>query len=116
MGKFIAVLMLARTLGHITHLSTGSYAQHIALGDFYNDIGDLLDSLCETSQYTGEVIDIPVLSYGEKPDPITFISSQLDWIMSNRFVFPKDDTCAQNIIDEIVALYRSTLFKLRRFA
>jgi hypothetical protein len=45
MGEFIAQLFLTRELAHRYHLSTKSYAQHKALGNFYEDLLDLTDDL-----------------------------------------------------------------------
>ena len=45
---------------------------------------------------------------------IEFLQKQLDEIEKERYiVFKKDDTALQNIIDEIVGLYLSTLYKLK---
>ncbi len=44
-GMLIATLLLARDITHREHLKTRSYAQHMALGDFYTGIVDLADSL-----------------------------------------------------------------------
>jgi hypothetical protein len=48
---------------------------------------------------------------------VDFLEDQLAEIEKNRYVFcEKDETALQNIIDEIVALYLSTLYKLKFLA
>ena len=116
-GQFIAVLFLARDLAHRAHLRTtgpGSFAAHEALGEFYPAVVDLADSLAETYQgATLELIDIPLLD-NEFPGEIKeSLVAQRDWLKVNRYrAVKREDTQMQNIIDEIVALYDRTIFKL----
>jgi DNA-binding ferritin-like protein len=116
-GQFIAVLFLARDLAHREHLRTtgpGSFARHEALGEFYPAVVDLADTLAETYQGSElTLIDIPLLD-NEFPGEIKeSMQAQAKWIKSNRYkAVKKEDTHMQNIIDEIVALYDRTIFKL----
>lgn len=41
--KFYALSVIA----HVAHINTRSYAQHIALGDFYDKVNDFKDRLIE---------------------------------------------------------------------
>jgi DNA-binding ferritin-like protein len=117
MGQFIAVLFLARDLAHKAHLRTtgpGSFAAHEALGDFYPAVVDLADSITETYQGCElTLIDIPLLD-NEFPGEIKeSMQAQRKWIKANRYkAVDKDETHIQNIIDEVVALYDRTIFKL----
>ena len=45
--KFIAESLAVRTAAHLLHLSSRSYAQHNALGDFYEALTDLADKYAE---------------------------------------------------------------------
>jgi len=45
--QFTSTLFASRTQAHIFHLQTTSYAQHIALGEYYGGIVDLVDGLTE---------------------------------------------------------------------
>lgn len=121
MGEFIAVLFLARDIAHREHLRVsglGSYAKHVALNDFYDGIVDLADSLAEAYQGRhGLIRDMPLLDNMFNGAIVSSIQKQLDWIEANRYkAVSKDDTALQNIIDEIVALYLSTLYKLKNLA
>jgi hypothetical protein len=112
-GQFIAVLFLARELAHREHLRTKSYAQHMALGDFYEQVLGLADSLAEAYQGRKGIIDIPLLDNEFPGEIIKSMRDQLAWIETNRdSAVGKDDRAMQNIVDEIVALYLSTLYKL----
>ena len=47
MEKLISLLFLARDLAHREHLRTDSFAQHMALGEFYDEIIDNADAIAE---------------------------------------------------------------------
>lgn len=117
-GQFIALLFLARDLAHREHLRVtgpGSYAKHIALGEFYSNIIELADTLVEAYQGRNEIIkDMPLLENEYGDDIINILESQLKWLEENRFkAVPAKDTPLQNMIDEIVGQYLSTLYKLK---
>lgn len=112
--QFVGILFAARTLAHIEHLKTRNYARHVALGDFYGAVGDLADTFAE--QYQGrykKLLDVPVITSSRKTDVVRLLQSHVDWIESNRFkVCDKTETALQNVIDEVVGLYQSTIYKL----
>ncbi len=113
-GRLIALLFLGRELAHREHLRTQSYAQHVALGSFYEGIVSLADSIAEAYQGRHELIDIPWLEQPAKGPIDVVLEKQLAAIEKLRYTaVPKDDTAIQNLIDEVVALYLSTLYKLR---
>lgn len=127
MGELIALLFLARDLAHRAHLKVsgpGSYAAHGALGDFYGAIPGLADSIAEAYQGATEtLLEIPLLD-GELPAGfssgaqfIPVLREHLEWIKANRYsAVPREETAIHNIIDEAVALYQSTIYKLRFLA
>lgn len=117
MNNLIAHLFLARELTHRAHLRAtgdGSFAAHMALGEFYPAIGDFADTLTETWQgYTGALLEIPML-YGDTSTPILeILTAHREWIASQRYVAaPAENTMIQNIIDEVVQQYSHTIYKL----
>lgn len=116
MNELIATLFLARDIAHKAHLSTGSYAQHIALGDFYDSIIDLADKLTEAYQgRTDQLVEIPLMDDESTGDVVADLKKYQDYIEKNRYsAAPQADTPLQNIIDEIVGLFLSTRYKLTR--
>lgn len=114
-AEFIGMLFLARDVTHSVHLNTRSYAKHKALGHFYDEIIDLADSFAEAYQGRhGLIGGISLQSHEKTANVIEFLQKQLDEIESVRYdVVPKTDTALQNMIDGIVELYLSTLYKLR---
>lgn len=121
MGELIALLFLARDLTHRAHLKAtgpGSYAAHIALSDFYDGIIDKADAIAEAYQgQFAQLLDIPLLE-GDTAAPIKdVLRKHLEWIAANRYAAcPREQTAIQNLIDEVVGLYQSTLYKLEFLA
>ena len=113
--KFIGNLFLARDVTHSVHLNTRSYAKHIALQVFYEGIIPLADELAEAYQGRhGLIGPISLQSAKKTNNVVEFLQDQLKDIESMRYeVVDKADTPLQNIIDEIVNLYLSTLYKLK---
>ena len=46
MNEYVGTLFQSRNQAHIYHLQTPSYAKHMALNDYYEDIIDIIDDLC----------------------------------------------------------------------
>lgn len=114
-GELIMRCFHARTNAHVLHLTTTSYAKHKALDDYYTELIGFVDSLAEA--YMGEygVIENFPARYTPASDPIELIKGLEDWIKANRHkCWDSDDTHLDNIVDEIVQLNRSTLYKLKR--
>lgn len=116
--KFIGMLFLARDVTHSVHLNTRSFAKHKALGKFYDEIVDLADTFAEMYQGKhGLIGPIALMSAKKTNNVIDFLQEQVDEIENIRYdVVDRDCTALQNIIDEIVGLYYTTLYKLKFLA
>lgn len=117
-ADFVGLLFLARDVTHSVHLNTRSYAKHKALQKFYDNIIDLADSFAEAYQGRhGLIGPISLMSAKKTTNVIEFLESQLAEIEAMRYdVCDKTDTPLQNLIDGIIELYLSTLYKLRFLA
>lgn len=114
-ADFIGLFFLARDVTHSVHLNTRSYAKHKALQEFYEGIVELADGLAEAYQgRNGLMGPITLHSAKTTSNIVDFLQNQLDEIEADRYVvIPKTDTALQNLVDGIVELYLSTLYKLR---
>lgn len=114
-GELILRMFHARTNAHVLHLQSRSYAQHKALNEFYDGIVDLADSIAEGYQGEHGLIDFTTKSrYAQEADPVKMISSLQEWVEQNRYeAVEAEDTYIQNVIDEVVMLCSSTLYKLK---
>jgi hypothetical protein len=117
-ADFVGTLFLARDVAHSVHLNTRSFSKHMALNEFYNEIIELADNFTEAYQGRHELIGpISLLSAKKTTNIVEFLQDSLKDIEDGRYkVVSKEDTALQNIIDEIVGRYLSTLYKLRFLA
>jgi len=117
-ADFVGMLFLARDVTHSVHLNTRSYAKHKALQKFYDGVIDLADTFAEAYQGKyGLIGPISLHSAKKTTHVVEFLEDQLEEIHSVRYkVVDKDCTAIHNIIDEIEALYMSTLYKLKYLA
>jgi len=117
-ADLIGHLFLARDVTHSVHLNTRSYAKHKALGGFYEDVIEMADDLAEAYQGRHGLIGPITLHSAKKTNNVVdFLEDSLSEIENLRYkVCDKEDTAIQNIIDNIVDLYLSTLYKLKFLA
>ncbi len=113
-GELIMRCFHVRTNAHVLHLKSTSYAQHVALNEFYDALIPLVDSLAEAYQGEYGLIKNYPGRYTFEDAPITLLKGLEEWIGANRHkCWDADDTHLENIVDEIVALIRATTCKLR---
>ena len=114
-SDFVGMLFLARDVTHSVHLNTRSYAKHKALQKFYEDIIDHADTFAEAYQGRhGLIGGISLQSHNKTANVIDFLQNQLDEIEAARYdVVDRKDTSLQQLIDNIVELYLTTLYKLK---
>jgi hypothetical protein len=113
-GEFAMCLLNGVTAGHIHHLGTDSYSQHMALGDFYVELDKRADKFIEA--YQGKKSKIifaeKALFLGE--NGLELVEYICDQIESYRKMpgFPQESEL-QNIVDELLDLADSTKYKLK---
>jgi hypothetical protein len=112
------MLFLARDVTHSVHLNTRSYSKHKALQKFYNNIIDRADTFAEAYQGRyGLIGPIALMSAKKTENVVAFLEDQLAELEATRYeVCGKDDAPLQNLIDGIIELYLSTLYKLKFLA
>jgi len=117
-ADFVGLLFLARDVAHSVHLNTRSFSKHMALNTFYHEVIENADEFTEAYQGRhGLVGPISLMSAKKTSNIVEFLQNQLEEIEKERYnVVDKTDTSLQQIIDNIVQLYLSTLYKLRFLA
>jgi DNA-binding ferritin-like protein len=117
-ADFVGMFFLARDVAHSVHLNTRSFSKHMALNTFYEEIVELADKFAEAYQGKhGLIGPISLMNARKTSNIVEFLQDQVDEIEKVRYeVCDKTETALQNIIDEIVGLYLSTLYKLRFLA
>ena len=115
---FVGLLFLARDVTHSVHLNTRSYSKHVALNAFYDGIIDHADAFAEAYQGRhGLMGPITLHSAKKTSNVIEFLQDSLDEIEKERYnVCDKSDSSLQQLIDNIIELYLTTLYKLKFLA
>jgi hypothetical protein len=107
--ELIERLFQARNAAHIAHWKTKSYAEHKALGHYYEDVIEQLDDLIEAYQGTFGIIgDVD----GQDKNISKMINDDIIWLNENRSKVAKGVPAIENIIDELTGTHMKTLYKL----
>jgi hypothetical protein len=100
---------------HIFHLQTKSFAEHKALQDYYDAIGDIVDGIVESYQGKYGIVtgwkSIGTAEYQSAEQVITYLKGLSE--ETSKYYNISKDTYIQNQLDEVTALINSTLYKLR---
>lgn len=113
----IARSFKTRNQAHLAHWKTKSFAEHKALGSFYDDLIDKLDDLVEVCQGSKGIIGHVNLSCkDESVDVIKAITDDANWISKNRARISHGVPAIENILDELVAIHLTTLYKLKNLS
>lgn len=113
MGELIIFLLHTRTNAHILHLKSRSYAQHLALQEFYEGLVTFADRLAEAYQGDNGLIENYPGRYSFEADPVKLVERSKEWVEENR-----DKCCGkaphlQNIVDELIAHCSTIAYKLK---
>lgn len=108
-------LFEARQVSHQVHLQTESYAAHKALNGFYDDLLELIDSLIETFQGQYGIVEKYEIKNAniDKDEILNYLDETVKLVMAGHKAFSEKDTHLHNILDEIVGLFYSTIYKLK---
>lgn len=117
--KFFSKLFEARQMAHIFHLQVkaemGSGWEHDALNDFYDNLLEFVDDLIETYQGQYGIVegyDVIDSSATGQMKSLEYLKQTVDFIRSERKCIKDEDTHLHNVIDEVVALFYKTIYKL----
>ena len=114
----IATLLHSRSQAHIFHWQTksqSSFAEHMALGTYYDEIVELIDGIVESYQGKYEIITgyktVEMVDYKSTEQLISYFRDLDNNIEKNRKGIK--ESYIQNQIDGVQELIFSTLYKLR---
>jgi hypothetical protein len=100
---------------HLAHLKTTSYSAHIAMGTFYDEVGDLADSIAEQWQgITEKLITFPstceLPTCNSPEECIKYLRTLYDMCSKVQSICGHSEIL--NTIDEVKSLINSTKYKL----
>lgn len=110
-ASFIARSFALRTSAHLLHLSSKSYAEHVALNEFYEALVELTDRFSEVYMgLEGQITAFPAIA-PPVGTPVVLLEAFLEMISSE---FEETDSQAlKNILAETEELTAQTLYKLK---
>lgn len=112
-GEFVLTLLHAATNAHLLHLRSTNYAEHVALGEFYTALPDMVDALAEAMQGNAQaLLTFPIDYYAPAETGLEELTQLQEYVKEARSGIMQDSEI-QNLVDEIAALIDSTTYKLR---
>ena len=113
--ELICELLEATMQAKIFHWQTSSYAEHQALGAFYDGVSDLTDTLVEAYQgkfgrvMSGHELEIKPYTMDA---PLAFVNEFCMFLRNEARIAVMGDSALNNILDEILALTEKTQYLL----
>ncbi len=119
MEELASLLLQSRTQTHSFHLGVrgvGAHSAHVALGEYYDTIGGLIDGLVEVYQGKEGLIQLSGIGVLDKNNDIKNIINYFEKLcamVAKLRQNPKlQDSWIQNDIDTVVSLLYKTKYKL----
>ena len=110
--ELVGRVFALRNAVHLAHWASKSYAEHKALGKFYDTLVSGIDGIIEAYQgYYGLIGDVKIPEMPKK-DITAKIHSELSFIVSNRDKICSKNPMLLNLLDGFTAEYSTTLYKL----
>lgn len=114
--ELISRVFYARNLAHFEHWRAkgeGSFAKHMALGEFYDGVIDTIDPLVEAYQGAFSLIGAIPTPQQTPSDSLKCLEADAKWIEENHEKISKGNRAVGNLIDTLTAVYLSAIYKLR---
>lgn len=118
--QFFSKLFESREMAHIYHLQVngeqGSYAKHEALGDYYEDILEMIDDTIEVYQGQYGLIDgydVIDTNNTKSKEALAYFEELAEYVKNARKCISHEDTHLHSLIDDIVCLIYKTVYKLK---
>ena len=110
--QLIARAFASRNCAHLTHWKTRSLAEHLATGEFYDEVIDIVDNLVECYQGNfGLIKEVPLSNH--QGDILTCLEADAIWIAENEDEITGEVDALENILQELLGLYLKTIYKLK---
>lgn len=115
MEELASRVFATRDAAHKEHWRTSSYAQHVALGEFYGELPGAIDAIVEAYMgHVGKVDSVPQApaapAAGE--DLLQHLRDEADWLEESREELAAGSRAIENLIDSLTNLYQNCIYKL----
>lgn len=113
--ELLCEMLEASAQAKVFHWQTSSFAEHEALGEFYDNFNGLMDKFIEAYQGCyGRIMlgcELEVKPYTMEA-PIAFLTSFKEYIKGGARMTVLGNSALSNILDEINGLVEQTLYRL----
>lgn len=113
--ELLCEMLEASAQAKVFHWQTSSFAEHEAMGEFYNDFNSLMDKFIEAYQGCyGRIMvgcEMEVKPYTMEA-PVAFLTELKDYISGDARMLVLGNSALANILDEINGLVGQTLYRL----
>lgn len=114
--QLIARVFHTRNVAHWSHWraqGNGSFAKHDALGEFYPDLIEALDTLVEAFMGAYDLIGTIPAPDSKGSDILALLQDDAKWIEEHHEEICGGNRAIANLIDTLTGTYLSTIYKLR---
>ena len=116
-AAFFTYFMYAKVTAHILHLQSDSFAEHIALDEFYKGSQENADAIIEIYQGATQSkvqYDTKVAFFGLELKALDYLLQLREIIENNRYlIVPKEMTNVHNEIDNFVSTLDQSAYKIK---
>lgn len=113
--ELLCEMLEASAQAKVFHWQTSSFAEHEAMGEFYDEFNVLMDKFIEAYQGCyGRIMlgcELEVKPYTMEA-PVAFLTSFKEYISTGARMLVMGNSALSNILDEINGLVGQTLYKL----
>lgn len=114
--QLMSDLLYSAVTAHIEHFAAtgpGSFAKHMALGEYYEAIPEAVDSFVEAYQAKYGLMGLPMKNTEEPGEDFLECLQELDARVGTYQATLTKDPDLANLCQEIQAVIKSTMYKLR---
>lgn len=111
--RLVARGFATRDAAHKAHWKTRSYAEHVALGSFYEALPGAIDGIVEAYQGAKGLISVSFEAVKPMDDICAHLEAEAKWIAQNRMEIAANIQSIANMVDEVHELYLTTIYKLK---
>lgn len=113
-AELISRAFATRNLTHFAHWATKSYAQHMALGDLYDEIISQIDEIVEVYQGKfGILPNLTTMKASVPKDILAHVEAEAAWVSQNRDEISNNVEAIGALLDELDAAYLKAIYKLK---
>jgi hypothetical protein len=111
--EFVSRMFALRDASHVAHWASKSYAEHQALGAFYDEMIDKVDAIIEAYQgYFGLIKPVSPLPY-TRDKIMDQIQSEAKWLGENCDEICRGNGAVENMLYDLEGMFATTYYKLK---